>query len=249
MPRRLGSAAWLGIIVVVAAVASAIDLTRTEARTLVVYTTPAWRDVLEKHIIPAYERETDHRVEPVYMTAAAQYYRVLMSRDRPEADLFVHASPLYIEKGNADGAFDPLPSEQGRPIDRSRARVEADGPVWRAFAWSPLVEVYHPDLGSPPDLASADYSFGFPHPLLSNNGVYAALLFEQTDPAVGQRALSRTVVQPTNARANIGGVADGSFDVTLGYEAVAAFFQDRGARIAFDVPVIEGQRVTTPVLF
>ncbi|HEX2065896.1 MAG TPA: hypothetical protein VHI93_03695, partial [Candidatus Thermoplasmatota archaeon] len=57
------------------------------------------------------------------------------------------------------------------------------------------------------------------------------------------------VVQPSNARTNIGGVADGSFDVTLGYEAVALFYQGKGAKVGFGLPILNGEKVTTPVLF
>jgi ABC-type molybdate transport system substrate-binding protein len=122
------------------------------------------------------------------------------------------------------------------------------GVAWFAFAWSPLVSVY-PEGGAAPDLARMDLRFGLPHPRLSNNGVYAVVLFDATDPAAGGRALNQTVVQPTNAHTNISGVADGSFDATLGYEAVALYFQGRGARIGFGLPVVGGEPVTTPVLF
>jgi hypothetical protein len=111
-----------------------------------------------------------------------------------------------------------------------------------------LVEVYTPRAEEPPDLGELERPFGFPHPLLSNNGVYAVLLFEQAPAGTGQNALARTRVQPTNAQTNIGGVADGSFDVTLGYEAVAALFADRGAPIRYALPRLGGESVTSPAL-
>ncbi|HLF16593.1 MAG TPA: extracellular solute-binding protein [Candidatus Thermoplasmatota archaeon] len=247
MARR-DPTAGLALLLVVAATASAVDLHRIESHTLVVYTTPALRDVLEDHLIPRFEAATGIRVEPVYMSAGEEYYRVRLSRDRPEADVFLHASPLLIEKGYHEGHFLPIPDPALDVGDGNRSGEVPGGRVWIAFAWSPLVTV-HASGRAAPDLAEEGLEWGLPHPLLSNNGVYASLFLETTDPEAGARAVANTVVQPTNARATIGGVADGSFDVTLGYEAVARFYQGLGAKVAFDVPRVAGVRATTPVLF
>src|SRR5437660_1542424 len=81
------------------------------------------------------------------------------------------------------------------------------------------------------DLPFINPSFGFPHPLPSNNGVYAVLFSETVSAAAGARALAHTVVQPVNARSNILGVADRAFDVTLGYEGVTLFYLNQGAHV------------------
>lgn len=234
-----------------AATISAVDLQRQEARTLVIYTTPALQDFLDTAALPAFTKATGIRAQAVYINAADEYYRVRLSPDRPEADVFLQASPLYLEKGYAQGMFTPFAVNQSA-FDLDSHSREVDGKVyWRAFAWSPLVEVYGRRLSTPPDMATGNERLGFADPLLSNNGIYSVLLYENdtVDPAAGPRALERTVVQPTNARANIGGVADGSFDVTLGYEAVASFYQGRGANVTYTVPIFGGHPLTTPVLF
>ncbi|MES2155278.1 MAG: substrate-binding domain-containing protein [bacterium] len=248
--RRPSPTAWLLVALFTVAAVSALDLRRVEGNTLVIYTTPALKDVLEKAIVPGFEAETGIHVKLVYLAAGDEYYRVLMSRDRPEADVFLHASPLYLEKGFAAGIFESHPGPPGtEQSDTPQRRAPDGGQIWTAFAQSPLVEVYTPALAAPPDLALTPMRFGLPHPLLSNNGVYAAMFFETLDKEAGQRAVEHTVVQPTNARANIGGVADGSFDVTLGYEAVASLYQKQGAKVAYTLPRIHGEDATTMVLF
>jgi ABC-type molybdate transport system substrate-binding protein len=232
---------------VLAAAASALDLRQTEKQTLVVYTTPALQEFLERVVLPEFRRDTGLEVVPVYMTASEEYYRTRLAEHRPEADVFVHASPLFLEKGYIDGIIEPMDSGAEVPHG-NQSRPVPGGRIWQAFAWSPLVEVHRPGDG-PVDLATDDGKFGFAHPLLSNNGVYNVLLFETLDPAVGEKVLQRTVVQPVNARATIGGVADGSYDLTLGYEAVGRFYQGRGAKIELSVPILANQSVTTPVLF
>lgn len=238
----LGFAAFFLSVVV-----SGLDLRQVEEATLVVYTTPALQEFLERVVLPEFRRDTGLDVVPVYMTASEEYYRVRLAREHPEADVFVHASPLFLEKGHAAGIIEATqidvglaPAYQGGPV--------AGGQAWHAFAWSPLVEVHRPGEG-PVDLATDRSRFGFAHPLLSNNGVYNVLFFESFPPSVGQGALDRTVVQPVNARATVGGVADGSYDLTLGYEAVGRFYQARGADIELSLPVVGGEVVTTPVLF
>lgn len=229
------------------AVAAGFDLRQVETNTLVVYATPALQEFLERVVLPEFTRDTGLKAVPVYMTASEEYYRTRLAEDRPEADVFVHASPLFLEKGFEAGIIEPM--DAGVDLGQgNQSRPVPGGRIWYAFAWSPLVEVHRPGDG-PIDLATDDGKFGFAHPLLSNNGVYNVLFFEALDPAIGREALQRTVVQPVNARATIGGVADGSYDLTLGYEAVGRYYQGRGARIDMSVPVLSNESVTTPVLF
>lgn len=238
-------ASWLPIVLLVAAATvSAIDLQRTEARTMVIYTTPALQDFLEKEAIPNFTKATGQRVTAVYLAAGDEYYRVKLSKDRPEADLFLHASPLYMEKGLQAGLFNltTLPGNQTYLYN-----VEGAAP-WHAFAWSPLVEVYGKGQLQP-DIATLDGRYGLAHPRLSNNGIYVAILLGAYPDQVRQHALERTVVQPTNARATIQGVADGSYEVTIGYEAVASYYKSLGAKVSYEVPLVQGERVTAPVLF
>lgn len=241
----------LALLVLAAGVGVAVwDLQSVSVRTLVVYTTPALRDVLEKDVVPRYEAATGAKVALVYLPAGQQYNRLRMSEGHQEADVFLHASPLYLEKGFDEGFFEPFTLPRDTDIrPEFKARDAPGGRAWYAFAWSPLVEVYAPTIPLAPDLADASLDFGFPHPRLSNNGAYAVLFFEELAPEAGQRALQHTRVQPGNARTNIAGIADGSFQLTLGYEAVVRFFQGQGASVAYDLPVVDGERVLTPVLF
>jgi ABC-type molybdate transport system substrate-binding protein len=238
------------ILLVAIAGAATWDLMLIERDTIVVYTTPALRDLLERDLVPAFRARTGHDVALVYVPAGQQYNRLRMSGDRPEADLFLHASPLYLEKAYASGHIEPAEIRDVEAVPAHLAsRVVDDKHIWLAFAWSPLVEVHGPGLPAAPDLATSDAVFGFPHPVLSNNGIYAVLLFESAGIEAGRRALRHTRVQPVNARANIGGAADGSFQLTLGYEAVVRFFQRQGASVSYEVPLLAGQRVTTAALF
>jgi ABC-type molybdate transport system substrate-binding protein len=232
---------------VLTAVIAGLDLHEVETETLVIYTTPALQEFLERVVLPEFTRDTGLQVVPVYMTASEEYYRVRLAEGRPEADVFVHASPLFLEKGYQSGIIEPMDAgvdlgagNQSRPVPGGR--------IWYAFAWSPLVAVHRPGDG-PVDLSTDDGKFGFAHPLLSNNGIYNVMFFESLDRAAGEAALERTVVQPVNARATIGGVAEGSYDLTLGYEAIGRYYQGRGANIDMTVPMVQGENVTTPVLF
>jgi len=240
-----------GLVVVLVASGAAVDLHRVEAGSITLYTTPALRDVLEKFILPSWDQRDGRRVEPVYLAAGQEYNRLRMSGAGSEADLFLHASPLFLEKGFDQGYFLGLDPAVARDINASYVseRNDTDGVAWLAFAWSPLVEVFSPEIAAPPDLAASELRFGFPHPTLSNNGVYAALFFDNVSRAAGDHARGKTVVQPVNARTNILGVADGSFDVTLGYEAIAEFFLAQGASFQYAAPLVGGREVSTPVLF
>jgi ABC-type molybdate transport system substrate-binding protein len=241
--------AVLAIVVFAGAALAAVDLQREQARTLVVYTTAALQGLLENDVIPRFEAETGLRVEPVYVPAGEQYNRLRMSGATPEADVFLHASPLFIEKGYRGGYFETFDVPEAAHLDDSyRSRAVDGGHVWYAFAWSPLVEVYGPRFPETPDLATADVKFGLAHPLLSNNGVYNVLYFESLDHEAGMRAIARTTVQPVNARSSINGVADGSFDVTLGYEAVSLLYQAKGAKVASALPDLHGNHSVVPVL-
>lgn len=238
----------LVVLLVAGASLAVFDVTKTQQRTIVIYTTPALRDLLESDIIPDFQRATSHRVAPVYVGAGQQYNRLRMSGSAPEADLFVHASPLYLEKGYEEGRIAPIRLDAALNESFASRDVGEGARIWHAFAWSPLVAVHR--SGAPAeDLGTTDARFGFPHPILSNNGIYVAILLEGTDPSVADHLLAQTRVQPTNARANIGGVADGSFELTLGYEAVARFYQAQGARISYEIPTVHGAPVTTRVVF
>jgi ABC-type Fe3+ transport system substrate-binding protein len=238
----------IAVLVLAAGVALAsVDLFKLSRETLVVYTTPALRDFLEGFVAPQF-RAAD--ITPVYLSAGEQYNRLRMSAGHPEADLFLQASPLFLEKGFSSGYFLPFTvGRDGTIPDAFKSRNVTGGHVWYAFAWSPLVEVYSPTFSGPPDLASFNTTFGFPHPLLSNNGIYAVIFFENVSRSAGLRALAHTVVQPVNARANILGVADGDFALTLGYEAVTLFYANQGARVRFSLPALAGQSYVTPVIF
>jgi len=214
------------LVLSVGLVVSLTDLYKVQQGTLIVYTTPALQSLLESLVVPLFQRETGIGVTLVYVSAGEQYTRLRMSGGHPEADLFLHASPLFLEKGSSEGFFLPFQITRNASVPPNFERA----PVWYAFAWSPLAEVYNPALGAPPDLAFLNTTFGFPHPLLSNNGIYSVMFFENVSAAAGARALAHTVVQPVNARSNILGVVDGTFQVTLGYEGVTLFYKNQGAR-------------------
>ncbi|MHB8605048.1 MAG: ABC transporter substrate-binding protein [Thermoplasmatota archaeon] len=257
--RRSGSAVLFALLLFGGAALAAVDLNRAVEKTLVVYTTPALKDVLEQDIFPRYTAATGEHVAAVYVAAGEEFNRLRMSGAHPEADVFLHASPLFIEKGYAEDRFLPytLPSDATIDDSLKSRNVTASGSapggatlrIWVAFAWSPLVEVYAPRLGAEPDLARPDVRFGLADPLLSNNGIYNAIYYETLSPASGRWALNHTVVQPVNAQAAIGGIVDGSFDVTLGYEAVSLQYRAKDANIAFGLPLLDGNRSVTPVVF
>jgi len=240
---------WLAIGLVVAAGVAVLDLRRAEAETLVVYTTPALADLFAGALSPGFLAAEGARVEPVYVTAGQQYNRLRMSGEHPEADVFVHASPWYLEKGFDEGRFVPIRIEAAERAEARFLGREVDGGrIWYSFAWTPLLEVYPRSFTAPPDLATADVRMGLAHPLLSNNGVYDVVFFESLDPEAGRRAVERATVQPVNARQSINGVADGSFDLTLGYEAVTLFYQAKGADVASSLPVLHGEERLLPVV-
>ena len=243
----------VALVLSVSVAVSLTDLYKVQQGNLVVYTTPALQSLLESLVVPAFRSATGIDVTLVYVSAGEQYNRLRMSGGHPEADVFLHASPLFLEKGYAAGYFLPFQIANVSVPPDFASRNVTGGHAWYAFAWSPLAEVYDPALGAPPDLAFINMTFGFPHPLLSNNGIYAVLFFENAlgslSKTAGARALAHTVVQPANARANILGIADHTFEVTLGYEGVTLFYQHQGAGVAFDLPLLDGQRFVPPVIF
>src|SRR5262245_7776926 len=132
------SLAWTGAGLLVLASAALVDLHRVETGSLVVYTTPALRDYLEGQVIPAWRAQGGIAIEPVYITAGEQYSRLRMAGGAaPEADLFMHASPLYLEKGFRDGFFEPIAPSAEASIDEAFRSDEVPGGYkWIAFAWS-----------------------------------------------------------------------------------------------------------------
>lgn len=235
------------------AILSVVDLRSAEAHHVVIYTTPALRELLEKDILPRFKARHGIDTSVLYVAAGQQYNRLRMSSDNPEVDVFLHAAPLYLEKGYAQGHFEAYEIPQGDNVSASfKSRPVEGGHIWYAFAWTPLVEVYSPaKFREPPDLNRTDLEFGLAHPLLSNNGVYNAVFFEHDARAreVGAQAVAQTRVQPVNARASISGVAEGHYDLTLGYEAATLFFLNQGAQAAYALPRLDGREVATPVLF
>lgn len=245
----LNSGVVIAVILLSAAGLSLWDLETDVHSTLVVYTSPAFRNLLEDGIVPRFQDATGMSVSLVFVSAGQEYNRLRMAGDHPEGDLLIHASPLYLEKGHEAGYVKAYMLQDDAQIpDNLKSRPVGALRSWYAFAWSPLVQV-RPAAGlASQDLATTNATFGFPHPLLSNNGIYGVMLFEESSRDAGRNVLSHTRVQPTNARANVGGVADGSFQLTLGYEAVVKYYQAQGAKIESEMPLINGERVTTPVL-
>src|SRR5437879_13232537 len=118
---------------------SLTDLYKVQEGALVVYTTPALQSLLESLVVPAFRSATGIDVTLVYVSAGEQYNRLRMSGGHPEADVFLHASPLFLEKGFAAGYF--LPFQIGRNASvppNFVSRSVAGGHLWYAFAWSPL---------------------------------------------------------------------------------------------------------------
>src|SRR5256886_13013516 len=137
------------------------ELYKAQQGQLIVYSPPALRDLLESLVVPRFHAATGTDVTLVYVTAGEEYSRLRMSGGHPEADLFLHASPLYLEKGFDAGYF--LPFQIGRNASvppNFVSRSVAGGHLWYAFAWSPVAEVYDPQLSPTPDLATFDTTFG-----------------------------------------------------------------------------------------
>src|SRR5437867_8632343 len=135
------------LVLSVGLVVSLTDLYKVQQGTLIVYTTPALQSLLESLVVPFFQRETGIGVTLVYVSAGEQYTRLRMSGGHPEADLFLHASPLYLEKGFDAGYFLPFQIARNASVPPNFAsRSVAGGHLWYAFAWSPLVEVYDPQL-------------------------------------------------------------------------------------------------------
>src|SRR2546428_11496730 len=231
----------VALVLSVSVAVSLTDLYKVQQGNLVVYTTPALQSLLESLVVPAFRSATGIDVTLVYVSAGEQYNRLRISGGHPEADVFLHASPLFLEKGFAGGYFLPFTVSRDATIPTTfKSSNVTGGHSWYAFAWSPLVEVYNPALGGPLDLASINMPFGFPHPLLSNNGIYAVLFYENVSVAAGLRALPHTVLQPANARANHPGVPGGDLPVTPGHEGLTLFYAKQGARVNLRLPSLGG---------
>src|SRR5881628_3984339 len=128
---------------------SLTDLYKVQQGTLIVYTTPALRDILESLIVPRFRNATGVDVTLVYVSAGEQYNRLRISGGHPEADVFLHASPLFLEKGFAGGYFLPFTVRGDSTIPPTfKGSNVKGGHAWYAFAWSPLVEVYDPAFGA-----------------------------------------------------------------------------------------------------
>src|SRR6058998_2769375 len=158
----------VALVLSVSVAVSLTDLYKVQQGNLVVYTTPALQSLLESLVVPAFRSATGIDVTLVYVSAVEQYNRLRMSGGHPEADLFLHASPLFLEKGYAAGYFLPFQISNANVPANFASRNVTGGHLWTAFAWSPLAEVYDPALAAPPDrdLAFINTTFGFPHPLL-----------------------------------------------------------------------------------
>src|SRR5207249_11337146 len=80
---------------------SLTDLYKVQQGTLIVYTTPALRDLLESLVVPRFHAATGTDVTLVYVSAGEEYNRLRRSAGHPDADLFLHAPPPYSKKGLA----------------------------------------------------------------------------------------------------------------------------------------------------
>src|SRR2546426_4357774 len=149
---------------------SLTDLYKVQQGTLVVYTTPALRDLLESLVAPRFHAATGTDVTLVYVSAGEEYNRLRMSGGHPEADLFLHASPLYLEEGFDAGHFLPFQIARSASVPPNFvSRSVAGGPLWYALAWSPLAGGYGPLPSPTPAPAAHPTTFGVPHSLLSPN--------------------------------------------------------------------------------
>src|SRR5881409_825371 len=98
----------VALVLSVSVAVSLTDLYKVQQGNLVVYTTPALQSLLESLVVPAFRSATGIDVTLVYVSAGEQYNRLRMSGGHPEADVFLHASPLFLEKGYAAGYFLPF---------------------------------------------------------------------------------------------------------------------------------------------
>src|SRR5437867_11511491 len=130
---------------------SLTDLYKVQQGTLIVYTTPALRDILESLIVPRFRNATGVDVTLVYVSAGEEYNRLRMSGGHPEADVFLHASPLFLEKGFAAGYFLPFQITRSASVPPNfQTRNVTGGHLWYPFARSPILEAYSPTLRAAP---------------------------------------------------------------------------------------------------
>src|SRR3989442_14637388 len=84
---------------------SLTDLYKVQQGTLVVYTPPALRDLLESLVVPRFHAATGTDVTLVYVSAGQEYNRLRMSGGHPAADLLLDAYPHFLVNGIAEGSF------------------------------------------------------------------------------------------------------------------------------------------------
>src|SRR2546425_11529311 len=75
---------------------SLTDLYKVQQGSLIVYTTPALRDILESLIVPRFRNATGVDVTLVYVSAGEEYNRLRMRFGHPEADVFFDASATFL---------------------------------------------------------------------------------------------------------------------------------------------------------
>src|SRR5207245_9160627 len=80
---------------------SLTDLYKVQQGTLVVYTTPALRDLLESLVVPRFHAATGTDVTLVYVSAGEEYNRRRMSGGHQEAGRLIHASARTLGKSLA----------------------------------------------------------------------------------------------------------------------------------------------------
>src|SRR5437870_8697086 len=86
------------LVIAIGVALASVDLFRLEKQTLVLYATPALRDLLEGFVVPHFRADFSVDITIVYVSAGEQYNRLRISGAHPEADVFLHASPLFLEK-------------------------------------------------------------------------------------------------------------------------------------------------------
>jgi|GEM_PF-2301942 len=251
-----GMACAFAIIIIIAGL-SIYHLTYGEhsgKTTITVYASPAFRLLIDNGLGPAFENKTNIHVVGSYLGGGEQYYKIKIT-NQTDCDLFLHAAPLYIEKGYAEGLFISYKTQHEDEINDSLKSREVtynniNGRIWYAVAWTPLVEIYSiKNYVQAPDIVrNKNVSFGLSHPILANNGIYVALMLESFPEEVTRDIESRCKYQPANAQATIDGVCTGKYDIAFGYEGTVIEYKKKGYPIDSDVTLVDGKKYCTPVL-
>src|SRR5213593_4018477 len=168
---------------------SLTDLYKVQQGTLTVYTTPALRAILESLIVPRFRNATGVDVTLVYVSAGEEYNRLRMSGGHPEADVFLHASPLFLEKGYQAGYFLPFSIRNTSVPVNFLSRSVAGGHLWYAFAWSPLAEVYKPALGAPQGPRVHQHDIRLPRPAAQQQRHLCGPVLREYRPGRGRAGL------------------------------------------------------------